>query len=288
LIFVFVKPLARKKNSRPSHQPASGRDQGMRALVVLLQVAITPIIMMNTKLETFAGLECLSIDNLPEGTSPSHLVVICHGFGANKDDLASFGPELLGAHESISAKCRFYFPNAPMDLASLGMPGGRAWWEINMAQLAMINQTRDFSELTLLTPAGMLEASEQLAKAVREIQQSCGLKDDSLTLGGFSQGAMISTDLVLRHGFVPQQLLVFSGTLLCRDDWTKFAADHSGCPVLQSHGRIDPVLPFEPSESLRDMLTDNGFDVTFLPFDGVHTVPMEALQQLASDLANLT
>jgi len=127
-------------------------------------------------------------------------------------------------------------------------------------------------------------ASQQLADAVRDMQAAFALDDSASALAGFSQGAMISTDLVLRHGFVPKQLCVFSGMLICEADWTAFAKQHPGCPVLQSHGREDMVLPFEPAESLRDMLSAHGFDVTFVPFDADHTIPIEVLDQWAGVL----
>lgn len=241
--------------------------------------------MPNQSIQNFAGLQCLVFDTLPADQAPSQLVVICHGFGANKEDLATFAPYLMQAEASIAGSCRFVFPNAPIDLTSLGMSGGRAWWEINMAKLAMMNQTQNYDELTTLTPPGLLEASQQLANAVREMQQAFQLDDTATTLAGFSQGAMISTDLVLRHGFNPRQLCVFSGTMLCRDDWTAFAARHTGCPVLQSHGTVDMVLPLKPAEGLRDMLKASGFDVTFHSFYDGHTVPIEILDEVASRLA---
>jgi phospholipase/carboxylesterase len=243
--------------------------------------------MQNQSIQNFAGLECLVFDTIPADRAPTQLVVICHGFGASKDDLATFAPYLMQADAAIADSCRFVFPNAPMDLTSLGMPGGRAWWEINMSRLAQMHQTKNYEELTTMTPPGLLEASEQLATAVREMQQAYGLDDAATTLAGFSQGAMISTDLVLRHGFTPRQLCVFSGSILCRDDWTAFAAKHPGCPVLQSHGTVDMVLPFEPAEGLRDMLQDNGFDVTFHSFYDGHTVPVEILNEVGVRLAKV-
>lgn len=240
--------------------------------------------MLNTSLNNFAGLECLVIDALPAEQAPTQLMVVAHGFGASKDDLAAFAPYFLQAEESLKDSCRFVFPNAPIDLGPMGMPGGRAWWEINMSQLAAINQSKNYSELTSVTPPGMLDASEQLAAAVREIQESCDLDDSATTLAGFSQGAMISTDLVLRRGFTPDLLCLFSGTLLCSEDWTTMAAKHTGCPVVQSHGTVDMVLPFEPAEQLRDMLQANGFDMTFKSFHDGHTVPVEVLDVVATRL----
>ena len=169
----------------------------------------------------------------------------------------------------------------------MGMPGGRAWWQINMAQLAEMHQTRDFEKLMSVEPPGMAEAAEQFAAAVREIQQACGLDDSHSVIGGFSQGAMISTSVVLQHAFQPALLTLFSGSLLCRDDWTSRAAEHAGCDVLQSHGRQDMVLPFSAGQALRDVLDQNGFRVDFCEFNGPHTIPPEALQLLVSRLEEM-
>ena len=91
---------------------------------------------MNSNVEEFSGLKCIVIDALPTDTKPTGIVVLCHGFGAPGSDLAGLAPELLSYDDTIATRYRFYFPEAPIDLAPMGMPGGRAWWPINMARLA--------------------------------------------------------------------------------------------------------------------------------------------------------
>ena len=235
---------------------------------------------LNSSSQPFAGLRCRVFDSLPPETSPQKLLILCHGFGAPGDDLASFGPQLLQADEQLAATCRLVFPEAPLDLTSAGMPGGRAWWQINMAALAEMHQTRDFEKLMTLEPPGMSEATAQFADAVREIQKANGLSDAETALGGFSQGAMISTNAVLQHGFAPHLLVLFSGCLLWKDTWTASAASHPGCNVLQSHGRQDMVLPFSGAEALRDMLSENNFSVEFRRFEGPHTIPPDVLLRM--------
>ncbi|WP_077025974.1 alpha/beta hydrolase [Fuerstiella marisgermanici] len=239
---------------------------------------------LNNSQETYGGLTCRVIDALPQGQQPDAVMVLCHGFGAPGDDLAAFGPHLLSSSEDIAERYRFVFPEAPIDLTPMGMPGGRAWWPINMAQLAEINQTEDYSKLTTVEPPGMSAASDQLAATVKEIQAANGIDDSATVLGGFSQGAMVTSNIVLRDGFVPKLMVLFSGTLLNSEVWKKQAANHAGCPVLQSHGRQDMVLPFAPATLLRDMLTENGFDVDFHAFIGPHTIPMEVLTELMRQL----
>lgn len=231
----------------------------------------------------FGELKCHIVDRL-EGNSPRLLVVFAHGFGAPGTDLVSLAEPLLDASPLIAGAVRFVFPEAPMDLAPLGMPGGRAWWPINMAQLAAMHETNDYKQLTEVEPDGLQEASSQLGEAVKAMLNASGLTEGELLLGGFSQGAMASTDVVLRHGLCPAQLILMSGTLLCRGDWERMAAKHVGCPVIQTHGTTDMVLPIEPSTWLRDILSENGFQVDYTSFTGPHTVPMEALQKTANAL----
>jgi phospholipase/carboxylesterase len=239
---------------------------------------------MNTSQEKIAGLRCQLVDALPDGESPRLLVILNHGFGASGDDLVDLAPALIGSSQRIARNSLFVFPEAPVDLTPMGMPGGRAWWPINMAQLAEINQTRDFEQLSRLQPEGMRVASEQLAATVAELQKRYDIPDQMTVLGGFSQGAMVSTDVTVRIGVCPALLVLFSGTLLNRDAWEEKAAKHPGCDVLQSHGTEDPLLPYETAVQLQQLLKDNGFKTEFIEFAGGHTIPMAALQRFSQRL----
>jgi len=235
---------------------------------------------MEVQTTQFGELKCRVVDQL-NGRPPRVLVVFAHGFGAPGTDLVSLADPLLHASPVIAESVRFVFPEAPMDLGPMGMPGGRAWWSINMAQLAAMYETNDYEQLTEVEPDGLQTASSQLTESVKAMLEDCGLAEKSLFLGGFSQGAMACTDVVLRHGLCPAQLILMSGTLLCRADWTRMAGEHPGCPVIQTHGTTDMVLPIEPSTWLRDILAENSFEVDYTSFVGPHTVPPEALQKTA-------
>ncbi len=228
----------------------------------------------------FGELKCHIVDQLTDD-APSLLVVLSHGFGASGTDLVGLADPLLGAAPQIASGVRFIFPEAPLDMGPMGLPGGRAWWPFNMTRLMEMHQTSDFSDLIELEPPGLRDASSQLSDAVQAMLADSGLTEDRLLIGGFSQGAMVSTDVVLRTGLNPAALILMSSTLLCRKEWSQLAASHPGCPVIQTHGTIDPLLPFSASELLRDLLTETGFDVQFQSFFGQHTVPPQALQLTA-------
>ena len=242
------------------------------------------IVTLSKLVRKFGSLKCSVIESDTLDAAHNGLVILNHGFGASGDDLVDIGAMLMDESEVIAAKFRFVFPEAPIDLGPMGMPGGRAWWPINMAKLAEINQTQDYSELTRVSPPGMPEATSLLAAAVQEMRTTYRVNEGSIVLGGFSQGAMVSTHLTLSTGFKPALLVLCSGTLLCREEWKRLATSHPHCGVLQSHGFEDPILPFGAATELSQMLTDAGFDADFVPFHGGHTIPMNVLQRLSERL----
>lgn len=225
-------------------------------------------------------LEC-TIVGPPDGNQSVELaVVLCHGFGAPGTDLVPLAEEILGAASIEPAKVAFVFPAAPLVLEAFGGFEGRAWWMINMQGLAEMMETNDFSELRTAVPPGIIEAREMLNETLDELFSRYALSWDRLILGGFSQGAMLTTDTVFHADRNPLALIQMSGTMVCENQWREKIRDHRGLKVLQSHGTIDPVLPYQASEWLRDLFVENGCDVKFLPFHGVHTIPMEMLEEI--------
>jgi phospholipase/carboxylesterase len=242
---------------------------------------------LNADERQFGSLQTVVVDALPDGAAPSLLVILSHGFGAPGDDLVGLGAALLDGSPQLARSCRFVFPAAPHDLGVYGMPGGRAWWLINMARLMQMQQTRDFAALTQHRPPGMTEATAELSVAVREMQREWGLQDDQLVIGGFSQGAMVSTSLVLESGLRPALLVLFSGSLLDAAHWQQLAERHGGCDVLLSHGSEDDILPESAGLDLADLLQRAGFRVDLRRFRGGHTIPMAVLEALGSHLDGL-
>src|SRR5437763_8486057 len=104
----------------------------------------------------------------------------------------------------------------------------------------------------------MAKARAMVLKAVDEVLTQTGLPCSKLLLGGFSQGAMVTTDVALRLPERPAALAILSGTLLTEDVWRAKAKARAGLPIFQSHGRMDPILRFDAAERLRDLLTETG------------------------------
>jgi phospholipase/carboxylesterase len=229
------------------------------------------------KLEHLGGLTCRTIQQLAESDTPELVVILCHGFGAPGTDLVPIGPEILGVSERIAETTQFIFPEAPLSLADIGMPGGRAWWHIDMERLIGAAERGEFRDLRNDHPDELPAAREKLLALIDEVRGRTGLPMSKIVLGGFSQGSMLSTDVALRLDDPPAALCVWSGTLLCEDSWRELAAKRGPLRVLQSHGRTDPILPFEASLWLRDLFRESGFEIEFIEFNGTHTIPYEAM-----------
>jgi phospholipase/carboxylesterase len=99
-------------------------------------------------------------------------------------------------------------------------------------------------------------------------------------IGGFSQGAMLTCDLVMRTAFQFAGLIQLSGSLLARQDWRPTVGKRAGLPAFLSHGTQDPILSYVMAERLRDELTTAGLNVQWQSFHGGHEIPESVLTRL--------
>lgn len=243
---------------------------------------------MRQTLAEMGGLSTRVVDNLAPGARPGLAVVVCHGFGAPQSDLVSLAPEFLGASRRLAAAARFYFPGGPLDLSPWGMYGAAAWWMVDFEAIQRAVAEGGFrSRMRNERPQGMVEARTALLGLLDEVQAETGLGLDRIVLGGFSQGSMLTVDAALHLPHSPAALLAWSGTLLNEEEWRVLAPRRRGLKVLQSHGRQDPILPYAWSEYLRDLLTEAGLEVEFIPFDGPHTIAGPALVRSLALLESL-
>jgi phospholipase/carboxylesterase len=209
-----------------------------------------------------------------DGGGSGPLVILLHGFGAPGDDLVPLFRQL-----DVPRHVRFAFPEAPIDLAEAlgpGYAGGRAWWLIDPSWLAPENQSK-LGERAKQIPEGLADAREQ----VKTVLAGLGAIPAQTILGGFSQGAMLTADVAMRSEEVFAGLVLMSGSIVALDEWQPGFARLKGVPIMQSHGKADPLLPFATAERLRDLMKAAGADVRWVEFAGGHTISLGALDALA-------
>ena len=146
----------------------------------------------------------------------THLVVLCHGYGADGNDLIGLAPHW----QRLLPTAAFAAPNAPEPC-----PGaGYQWFPISRIDPEEMHKG-------VVTAAGALEAflEAELARLA--------LAPDRLALVGFSQGTMMALHVGLR-AVRPAAIVGFSGLLTGPLSILKGAP-----PVLLAHGDADTLIP---------------------------------------------
>jgi phospholipase/carboxylesterase len=206
-------------------------------------------------------------------------VILCHGFGAPGTDLVSLARVIDAGPDT-----RWFFPEAPIELDLGWGQRGRAWWEIDMMEYQRRMMMGRWAEMMSETPKGLAEARGALDECLTALGSHHGVDLARTVLGGFSQGAMLTTDRSLT-GHAGAGLAVLSGAMIARDRWTpSFEKISPGFGVFQSHGRQDPILPFAGAEVLRDALRTGGATVDWVAFAGQHEIPGAVLEGLSAFL----
>jgi phospholipase/carboxylesterase len=201
-------------------------------------------------------------------------VILLHGYGAPGDDLVGLANFLIGPVDT-----RWIFPEAPLPL-NMGYGNARAWWLIDMARLEADRAAGRVRDLSSEVPRGLPQAREALEKWLSVLPSALSVDYRRTLIGGFSQGAMLTCDLVMRTAFPFAGLIQLSGSLLARQDWRPSVGKRAGLPVFQSHGTQDPILPYVMAERLRDELMAEGLTVNWNKFQGGHEIPEPILARL--------
>lgn len=118
--------------------------------------------------------------------------------------------------------------------------------------------------------------SDQFPTLVADLQQRYQI--DHVYVLGFSQGAVTAMITAFNSGDMFDGVVSFGPPVFDISWFTGEALEASrGVRVMLLHGQDDPHARFAVSENVRDALKDAGYDVTFRPFDGGHTVPDDQL-----------
>jgi phospholipase/carboxylesterase len=214
---------------------------------------------MKTIVERGASLDYLTVypDDYEEG-KPYPLIVLLHGFGANKDDLSGLAPVI------DRTNYLYVLPDAPLAMAD--DPTIRAWYE------------RGGKE----SPEAVREALAALDGFVGEVIERFRVPPGRALLGGFSQGGAMS----LRYGLPRPEIFagvaVLSGSLRRVDDLLGGLPAERDQLIFVAHGRHDSLVPFEWSQNLVAFLESKRYQPTYRTYPIDH----EISPSLVSDLRN--
>lgn len=218
---------------------------------------------MADQLRTCGPLKAIEFCENPDGK----WIILFHGFGADATDLAN-----LKDHFHFDKPCNWLFPNGHHSV-EIG-PGytGRAWWKIKMSEL---QPGMDWSQAR---PDGL----DQAVTLVFKMISSMKFQWKDLIIGGFSQGAMLATEVFLKAPETPAGLICLSGTLLSEPSWNELAPARKGSTIFMSHGEIDQVLPHKGSINLQKFFEKHEIKTQFASFRGAHEIPVAVLNKMTS------
>ena len=181
------------------------------------------------------------------GKPAKQLVVLCHGLGADGQDLIDLAT--IWCHALPDAA--FVAPDAPeaCDLS----PFGRQWFSVGDRSPPM-------------REAGVRAAAAALNQFLDAELARLNLPPDAYALMGFSQGAMTVLFTGLRRPVAPRAILAYSGGLIAPETLASEISHRP--PVLLVHGEDDPVVLPSHSTEAAEALVALGVpvDLNFRPF----------------------
>jgi glyoxalase family protein len=116
------------------------------------------------------------------------------------------------------------------------------------------------------------------------VQQSLerGIPEDKIVIGGFSQGACLSSEFCVRHPRKYGALLAFSGGLIGPpgSTWEDVKADLSGMQAFLGCSDVDPHIPKERVIETEQVLARLGASVVRKLYPGMgHTINEDELRE---------
>ncbi|WP_353777561.1 alpha/beta fold hydrolase [Winogradskyella sp. 3972H.M.0a.05] len=153
------------------------------------------------------------------------LLIMCHGYGSDENDLFSFASELPSEFFIISLK-------APIPM----QPFGNAWYAINF----------DAEQGKWSDNEQAITSRDLIAKVIDEACGRFPVNKDNVTLLGFSQGTILSYAVALTYPEKVNNIIALSGYVnvdIIPEQLND--KDYNHLDFYCSHGSVDQVIPVE-------------------------------------------
>jgi phospholipase/carboxylesterase len=177
-------------------------------------------------------------------------VILLHGRGGSAEDILSLADTLY------LPKLAYLAPEA----------AGNTWYPYSF--LSPIEENEPWLSSALLK-----------VKATVQAAIDAGVPAERIAIGGFSQGACLTTEFVARNPRRYAGVLAFTGGLVGPPDADMtHAGDLAGTPAFFGSGDPDPHVPWKRVQQSADVLRAMGAEVTARRYPGrPHTITAEEL-----------
>lgn len=207
-----------------------------------------------------AGLEVVEWS----GEKEAPTALLFHGYGANGLDLAPLS--------GIDPKFNWIFPTGPIDVPY----ADKGWFPVSISTLQNGYRLKNADAVSQAFPAELSETRELGERLIAELN----IPLSRLYIGGFSQGAVLATEIAFHLSEKLAGLIILSGTLINETRWKKLARNQAGMRFFQTHGKEDRILPHELAQQLEKLLVNAGLKGSLISFPGGHEIPPSILSPL--------
>ncbi|MFD1061759.1 alpha/beta hydrolase [Winogradskyella litorisediminis] len=180
------------------------------------------------------------------------LLIMCHGYGSDENDLFSFAEELSKELFIISVR-------APYQL----QPYGNAWYAINFD--AEQGKWSDNEQAQL--------SRDKISEFIDYACKTYSVNNNNVTLLGFSQGTILSYSVALTYPEKVKNIIALSGYInedILPKDLEKSKYGH--LDFYCSHGSVDQVIPADWARKSKPFLDALGIKNTYSEFPVGHGV----------------
>jgi phospholipase/carboxylesterase len=236
----------------------------MLKILALLTLLASAAVHAQTPLQTDLPLKYLEQANADSRDEP--LVIFLHGYGSNEGDL-------FGIKEFLPAQYNYLSVRAPMV-----MEEGSYQWFRKKGEGAYNGETDD------LNASGQL-----LLDFIAQAAQKYHTEPAKVFLVGFSQGAIMSYEVALRHPEAVGGIAALSGRVLpvLRSE-LKPDEKRQSLAIFIGHGTADTRLPFSDGTEANSLLKSVSLEPEFHAYQGVgHSISTEEIQDLGAWLQRL-
>lgn len=206
------------------------------------------------------------------GNPNDPVIIFCHGYGASAENLLF----LTSACTFQNIQPTWIFPQGIENLPQ----GGRAWFPLDLDLFQELIQTTSFSDAVMkkyqhLFGGGLNKPKIELEKFI----QALNIPTSRIILGGFSQGAMLTTHTILSAPTAYMGAIICSGAMIYNHNWEQFILQCPQTPFIQSHGLHDEILPFYLGEKLNELLSSH-LNGEMIAFQGGHEIVPSVLKKI--------
>jgi phospholipase/carboxylesterase len=197
-----------------------------------------------------ANLHYITRPSTLEENAP--LLIMCHGYGSDENDLFSFASELPKELMIISLR-------APYPI----QPYGNAWYAINFNADKGKWSDNDQAKKSV----------ELIAEFIDYATQTYDVDLDNVTLLGFSQGTILSYAVALTYPEKVKNIVALSGYI--NEDILPDSIEESDVAHLSffcSHGTVDQVIPLEWARKAPEFLEAIGINPMYSEYPVGHGV----------------